>query len=60
MHWFCNIGRRIINNHGFPFADFLAGITVYENNIVLINDLDKFLSLDDELALDEALNGGAF
>lgn len=41
----------------FPFADFLSGITVFENNIVLINDLEKFLSLDDEKKLDEALNG---
>jgi len=40
------------------FADYLSGITVYENNIILINDLEKFLSLDDEKALDKVLKEG--
>jgi purine-binding chemotaxis protein CheW len=38
-----------------PYADYLSGITVFENNIILINDLEKFLSLDEEKKLDKAL-----
>jgi purine-binding chemotaxis protein CheW len=41
----------------FPYADYLSGITVIENNIVLINDIEKFLSLDQQQALDKALKG---
>ncbi len=40
-----------------PFADYLSGVTVFENNIVLINDLEKFLSLDEQIVLDDALKG---
>lgn len=39
-----------------PYADYLSGITVIDNDVVLINDLEKFLSLDDHKVLDEALN----
>jgi purine-binding chemotaxis protein CheW len=42
----------------FPFADYLSGITIFENNIILINDLEKFLSLNEQQALDKALKGG--
>jgi purine-binding chemotaxis protein CheW len=38
-----------------PFADYLSGITVFENNIILINDLEKFLSLNEQKELDKAL-----
>lgn len=41
-----------------PFADYLSGVTILENNIILINDLEKFLSLDEQQVLDEALKGG--
>jgi purine-binding chemotaxis protein CheW len=40
-----------------PFADYISGVTVFENNIILINDLEKFLSLDEQQALDKILNG---
>jgi len=39
-----------------PFTDFLAGITVYDHHIVLISDLEKFLSLEEQKKLDKALN----
>jgi purine-binding chemotaxis protein CheW len=39
----------------YPFANYLTGITVFENHIVLINDLEKFLSLDEQQTLDKAL-----
>jgi purine-binding chemotaxis protein CheW len=41
-----------------PFADYLSGVTIFENNIILINDLETFLSLDEQQVLDEALKGG--
>jgi len=38
-----------------PFTDVLSGITVYNHHIVLISDLEKFLSLDEQKKLDRAL-----
>ena len=37
-----------------PFAGFISGVTVFENNLVLINDLEKFLSFDEQQTLDRA------
>ncbi len=45
------------SKEALAFAEFISGVTVFENNIILINDLEKFLSLDDEKALDKALKG---
>jgi purine-binding chemotaxis protein CheW len=39
----------------FPFTRFLSGIATVEHGIVLITDLDQFLSLDDTQVLDAAL-----
>ncbi|MBE9467466.1 MAG: purine-binding chemotaxis protein CheW [Bacteroidetes bacterium] len=39
-----------------PFTNYLSGITVIKNNIVLINDLEKFLSLKEQQELDKSLN----
>jgi purine-binding chemotaxis protein CheW len=41
----------------FPYTDYLSGIANIETNIVLINDLEKFLSLNEQHLLDEALSG---
>ncbi|MFH0735981.1 MAG: chemotaxis protein CheW [bacterium] len=41
----------------YPYTDYLSGIAKIETNIILINDLEKFLSLDEEKKLDEALAG---
>lgn len=41
----------------FPYTDYLSGVAKIETNIVLINDLEKFLSLDEEKILDQALSG---
>jgi purine-binding chemotaxis protein CheW len=38
-----------------PFAKYLAGVAKLEENLVLIHDLDQFLSLDEEKALDATL-----
>ena len=39
----------------FPFTEYLSGIATIEHSIVLITDLEKFLSLDEERVLDVAL-----
>lgn len=38
-----------------PLADHLQGVAKLEDGLVLIYDLDSFLSLDEERALDKAL-----
>ena len=40
------------------FTELLRGVMRIEDEIVLIYDLDRFLSLDDESMLDAALSGG--
>jgi purine-binding chemotaxis protein CheW len=42
-----------------PFAQYLEGVAKLEDNLVLIHDLDQFLSLDEERVLDTALAKGA-
>ncbi len=39
-----------------PEMPFVKGIVVLENGLILINDIDKFLSLEDEKILEDALN----
>ena len=42
----------------FPFTEYLSGIATIDHGIVLITDLEKFLSLDEERVLDVALTEG--
>jgi purine-binding chemotaxis protein CheW len=42
-----------------PVAGYLQGVAKLEDGLVLITDLDAFLSLDEERLLDAALAGGA-
>jgi purine-binding chemotaxis protein CheW len=39
-----------------PGTEYIEGVTQLDENILLIHDLDGFLSLDEERALDDALN----
>jgi purine-binding chemotaxis protein CheW len=39
-----------------PFAEYIQGVAKIEDNIVLINDLEQFLSIDEERMLDVALS----
>jgi purine-binding chemotaxis protein CheW len=41
-----------------PFVEYLQGVAKIEDNLILIYDLDRFLSLDEERILDAALAGG--
>ena len=38
-----------------PFADYLSGIVKIKNDIILINDLEKLLSLSEQDSIDNAL-----
>jgi len=40
-----------------PFAEHLRGVAKVDGDLVLIYDLDRFLSLDEEQKLDAALTG---
>lgn len=40
-----------------PFAGYLQGVAKLEDGLVLISDLDAFLSLDEERLLETALTG---
>ncbi|HCA80947.1 MAG TPA: chemotaxis protein CheW [Bacteroidetes bacterium] len=42
-----------------PFTEYLSGIAGMDHGIVLITDLERFLSLEEERVLDLALAGGA-
>jgi purine-binding chemotaxis protein CheW len=50
-------GQVIDAGNVFPYADYISGVAKIETDIVLINDLDKFLSVNEERILDEALSG---
>jgi purine-binding chemotaxis protein CheW len=42
-----------------PFAEYLRGVAALDDGLVMINDLDRFLSLGEGDELDAALSGGA-
>lgn len=39
----------------YPFAEYISSISVLEDEIIIINDLEKFLSLSDHKFLDESI-----
>jgi purine-binding chemotaxis protein CheW len=52
--------RELVNaKQALPFAQYLKGVAKVEDNLVLIHDLDQFLSLDEEGVLVTALAKGA-
>ena len=50
--------QAIDARESFPFTEYVSGIASNEHGIVLITDLEKFLSLDEERVLDAALAEG--
>ncbi|MFH0921369.1 MAG: chemotaxis protein CheW [Fibrobacterota bacterium] len=50
--------QRVNVEQSLPFAEHLKGVAKLEDNLVLIYDLDQFLSLDEIKGLDAALTGG--
>jgi len=58
------IGLQMIENRGIaisgqalPFASCIQGATKVDGEIILIYDLDRFLSLDEEQKLNSSLSG---
>lgn len=50
--------RQVVNaEQALPFAGYIQGVAKLEDGVVLIYDLDQFLSLDEEKALDAAISG---
>jgi len=43
-------------DQNLPYVGYLAGVAIFDGNIILINDLEKFLSLDEEKVLEKAIN----
>ena len=52
-------GEVVSAEQALPFAEYLRGVAKMEDGIVLIYDLEQFLSLDEERVLDAALSGGS-
>jgi len=51
--------REIVSaEQALPFAEYIKGVAKMEEDLVLIYDLDQFLSLDEEQKLDEELLEG--
>jgi purine-binding chemotaxis protein CheW len=44
--------------HSLPFVEYLHGVVKTEDNLILIYDLDTFLSLEEDRMLDNAISGG--
>lgn len=53
----CSPREMVLAADALPFAEYLQGVAKLEEGLVLITDLDAFLSLDEELRLDKALTG---
>jgi purine-binding chemotaxis protein CheW len=52
----CDHREAINAGHSLPFTEYVSGIVPLEIGIVLITDLEKFLSLDEEHVLEAALS----
>jgi purine-binding chemotaxis protein CheW len=51
--------RQVVSAElALPFAEHIKGVAKIENDLVLIYDLDRFLSFDEERKLDRALSKG--
>ena len=51
-------GDIVDADHIIPSLEYVRGIAQLDDGLVLIYDLDRFLSIDEELTLDIALSGG--
>jgi purine-binding chemotaxis protein CheW len=45
----------VSSKKSLPFAEYIAGVAKIDNEIILIHDLEEFLSLDEDKGLEEAL-----
>jgi purine-binding chemotaxis protein CheW len=52
--------RQLVDaKQALPFAEYVKGVAKLEDGLVLIHDLDTFLSLDEGRVLDAALAKGS-
>lgn len=51
-------GEVVNAAEALPFAEYVRGVVKTPDGLILIHDLDRFLSLDEEHALDAALQEG--
>lgn len=54
----CSAQELIAAEHIVPGVEYLTGLIKLEDGLILIHDLDKFLSLEEEDLLDHALENG--
>jgi purine-binding chemotaxis protein CheW len=45
----------VSSKKSLPFAEYITGVAKIDNEIILIHDLEEFLSLDEDMGLEEAL-----
>ena len=50
--------ERILPGKILPAMEYLEGVVKLEDGMVFIHDLDRFLSLEEEKALDDAIRAG--
>jgi len=55
----CPIQKLIAAEHIVPGVEYVEGVIKLEDSLILIHDLDKFLSLEEENSLVHALENGA-
>ena len=48
---------EVVSAEELPFAEYIQGVAKTPDGLILIHDLDRFLSLDEEHMLDAALSG---
>jgi purine-binding chemotaxis protein CheW len=52
----CAEGDVVGMQHSVPGVEYVEGIAKTQDGLVLIHDLEKFLALEEETALQEAMN----
>lgn len=55
----CSDNEVVEGNQIYPGVQYISGVAKTANGLLLINNIDEFLSLEDEEGLDEALTARA-
>ena len=53
--WDLASGQLSVAKETLPFTEYIRGVAKVDNSLILIYDLDRFLSLDEEKDLDKAM-----
>ena len=54
----CPVERFVTPAAIVPGLEYVKGVAKLEDGMILVHDLDRFLSLDEEQSLDEAMGNG--